>query len=93
MYVIKLAEVMVPGLEVESGQCLDLGLKRTDITALLDSGSITTMRPVLYEDAPPYYEVLAGSFIPDSGNLFIMAFDSVKELLVCFVFTIEGEPI
>ena len=93
VYVIKLAKVMVPGLEVDSGQCFDLGLKRSDISALLDGGSITTMRPVLYEDAPPYYQVLAGAFIPDSGNLFIMAFDTDKELLFCFVFAKEGEPI
>ena len=93
VYVIELANVMVPGLEVGSGLNLDLGLLRADIAGLSQASTVTTMRPVMYEDAPPYYEALAGAFIPGSGNVFILAFDAVKEHLVCFVFTTEGEPI
>ena len=93
VYVIELANVMLPGLEVGSGLNLDLGLLRADIAGLGQASIVTTMRPVMYEDAPPYYEALAGAFIPGSGNVFILAFDAVKEHLVCFVFTTEGEPI
>ena len=93
VYVIELANVMVPGLEVGSGLNLDLGLLQADIAGLGHAGAVTTMRPVMYEDAPPYYEALAGAFISGSGNVFILAFDAAKELLVCFVFTAEGEPI
>ena len=93
IYIVKMAQIAMPGLEVGSGQCLDLGLKVADSQKLIDAGMLVTMRPRYTVEGAPYYSVLAGAFSEDSQHLFVLMHEAETELLMCYLFTNDGQPV
>ena len=93
IYIVKMAQIAMPGLEVGSGQCLDLGLKVADSQKLIDAGMFVTMRPRYTVEGAPYYSVLAGAFSEDSQHLFVLMHEAETELLMCYLFTNDGQPV
>ena len=93
IYIVKMAQIAMPGLEVGSGQCLDLGLKVADSQNLIEAGMVTTMRPRYTVEGAPYYSVLAGAFSEDSQHLFVLMHEAETELLMCYLFTNDGQPV
>ena len=93
IYIVKMAQIAMPGLEVGSGQRLDLGLKVADSQNLIEAGMVTTMRPRYTVEGAPYYSVLAGTFSEDSQHLFALMHEAERELLMCYLFTSAGQPV
>ena len=93
IYIVKMAQIAMPGLEVGSGQCLDLGLKVADSQNLIEAGMLVTMRPRYTVEGAPYYSVLAGAFSEDSQHLFVLMHEAETELLMCYLFTNDGQPV